>query len=325
MNAVVRSSPLLLLSIVSLLFAQESRAQSVATNPVGYNMFTLPAGYSLRVNTFVQTTAFQGTASAVTNASNSVITLSTTSGAITSGTFNETGSGPSYYVEILDAGSAQGLIADIISNTATTIKVDTNLIPFGTLGTCSFCVRPHTTLSTLFPTATSGFQANTDYMLLYPANSSTPTIFDFTNTGWVDASAGGTPAGNQVVYPGQGFIIYVGTAKTVPVVGCVKPGPTQVPLYSGGVNLVGTINPAVGGTQTLSAFNFPGSLTANTDYVEPFADNGLLQSAGVYYSSGGNMIGGSGNANSLTVNASNSVVVGVTQSKNWIMPSFYTP
>lgn len=329
MNAVVRSLPLLILSIAGLVSVQNTRAQSVATNPVGYNMFSLPAGDSILVNTFVQATAFQGTASAVTNASNSVITLSSTSGSagtITSGTFNETGAEPSYYVEILSSGSAQGLIVDVLSNTATTITVDANLVAFGVTATTSFCVRPHTTLSSLFPVATSGLGAYADYVVLYFPNNANPTIFNYTGTGdgWVNANEGGTDAGSQIIYPGQGFILYVQNAKTVPVVGYVKPGPTQVPLYAGSINLVGTLNPVLSGTQTLSNYAFPACLAPYADYVVPYSSNGLLQAAGLYQSSGTNMISASGNADTVPVSAPNSVYVYVYQNKNWVMPSFYT-
>jgi hypothetical protein len=326
MNVFVRSLPLLLLSFAGLMSVQESSAQSVATSPVGYNMFTLPSGYSLRVNTFVLPTAFQGNAASITNAANSVITVSSSSGTLTSGSYNETGSEPSYYVEILSTGTAQGLIADVISNTATTVTVDTNLVSFAVSGTTSFCIRPHTTLSSMFPVATSGLTAGQDTVSLFLANSVSPTLFDYTGsgTGWINATAGGTPAGSQIVYPGQGFLIYVQNAKSVPVTGCVKSGQTQVPLYAGAINLVGTFNPVLSGTQTLSNFSFPASLQPGGDFVEPFVDNGLLQSAGEYVSNGTNMVSSGGNADGVQINASNSVLVYVNSSKNWIMPSFYT-
>jgi len=326
MNAVVRRLPLLLLSVAGLLSAQVIHAQSVATNPVGYNMFTLPAGNSVRVNTFVQATAFQGTASNVTNVANSVITLSSSATALTSGSFNEVNGEPTYYVEILDTGSAQGLIADIVSNGTNTITVDTNLIPFGTLTTCSFLVRPHTTLSSLFPATTTGLTPYSDGIkLFFPNNTSVTYLFTGTGDGWVN---GGTfaDAGAQVIYPGQGFIISVGSAKTIPVTGYVKPGPTQVPLYAGAINLVGTLNPVISGTQTLSNFDFPAILTPYSEAVKIFNDTGLLQSPGSYLSSGTNMINGGtfANSDSVPVNASNSVIVSVSQNKNWVMPSFYT-
>jgi hypothetical protein len=324
MNAAVRRLPLLILSVAGILTAQVLHAQNVATNPVGYNMFSLAAGYNVRVNTFVQATVFQGTASSVTNASNSVITLSSSATALTSGSYNEVNGEPAYYVEILDTGSAQGLIADVVSNGTNTVTVDTNLIPFGTLNTCSFLIRPHTTLSSLFPPATSGLQAFSDYVILYLPNGTSLTC-DFTGTGWE------TPAqqdvGNQIIYPGQGFTIYVASAKTVPVVGYVKPGPTQVPLYAGAVNLVGTLNPVISGTQTLSNFAFPTCLAPFSDYVVCYTNtNGTFNASGTIESTGTSMAyGSSANADPTAVNPSNAVYVNIAnQSKNWVMPSFYT-
>jgi uncharacterized protein (TIGR02597 family) len=326
MNVTVRRLPLLLLSVAGILSAQILHAQSVATNPVGYNMLTLPAGNNVRVNTFVQATVFQGTASAVTSASNSLITLSGSATALTSGSYNEVNGEPTYYVEILDTGSAQGLIADIVSNGTNTVTVDTNLIPFGTSTTCSFLIRPHTTLSSLFPASTAQLTAYTDSIkLFFPDNSSVSYLFTGTGTGWVNAGTFAA-AGAQIIYPGQGFIISTGSAETVPVTGYVKPGPTQVPLYAGAINLVGTVNPVISGTQTLSNFNFPSIFTAYSDSVKLFSDTGALQSPGSYLSSGTNMInaGTFVNSDSVTVNPSNAVIVSVGQSKNWVMPSFYT-
>jgi hypothetical protein len=325
MNAVVRRIPLLILTVAGLLSAQALHAQSVATNPVGYNMFTLSSGYNVRVNTFVQATVFQGTASSVTNASNSVITLSSSATALTSGSYNEVNGEPAYYVEILDSGSAQGLIADIVSNGTNTVTVATNLIPFGTLSTCSFLIRPHTTLSSLFPVATSGLSAYADFVVLYFPNG-TNQLFNYTGTGdgWVSSS--NADAGNQIIYPGQGFLLYVTNAKTVPVVGYVKPGPTQVPMYAGAVNLMGTLNPVLSGTQTLSNYNFPASLAPYADFVVAYTNtNGTLQASSAISSNGSNMfVSGNTDADSTPVSASSAVYVNVYQNENWLMPSFYT-
>jgi len=321
MNAVVRRLPLLILSVAGIWSAQVTHAQSVATNPVGYNMYTLPVGNSLRVNTFVQATVFQGTASAVTNSGSSVITLSSSATALTSGSFNEVNGEPTCYVEILDSGTAQGLIADIVSNGTNTITVDTNLISFGVSPTCSFLVRPHTTLASLFP-PTSGLTAYVDTIQLFPP---TGPVQGYTFTGSTSDGWGGS--GNQIIYPGQGFEITVQTAKTVAVTGYVKPGQTQIPLYAGAVNVVGTINPVISGTQTLSSFAFPAVFSAYVDSVQTYVDNGSLQISGAFLSNGSNMItsGTAGNFDTLPLsNPSNAVIVSVQQSKNWIIPSFYT-
>lgn len=322
-----RRSLLFILAVAGLVSVQESRAQTtVATNPVGYNMLTLPAGNSLRVNTFVQPTACEATAASVTSASNSVVTVSGTGSALTSGSFNETASGPVYFLEVLSSGSAQGLIVDVISNTASTITVNANLPSYGVSGTTAFCVRPHTTLSSLFPATTTALSAYVDTIeLFFPNNTSQSYLFTGAGDGWI-LSGTGTDAGGQIIYPGQGFIITVQAAKSVPVMGCVKPGPTQIPLYAGANNLVGTINPMVSGTQTLSSFGFPASFTPYVDAVQVFEDTGALQAAGSYLSSGTSMINaGTGiDSDTLSINPSNSVIVNVGQPKLWTMPSFYT-
>ena len=326
MNVSVRRLPLALFAIAVLSAGFDSQGQTtVATNPVGYNTLTLPVGNSPRVNTFVQPTAFQGIASAITSASDSVITVSGTGAILSTGSFNETASGPVYYLEVLSSDSTQGLIADVIANTSTTVTVDANLAALGVSGTATFCVRPHTTLSSLFP-ATSGFTAGVDEIeLFFPNNTSQTYLFTGSGDAWVNASTA-ADAGSQIVYPGQGFIVIVQTAKTVPIFGTVKPGQTQVPLYPGIINLVGTINPMVSGTQTLSNFGFPGSLAQGQDSVQPFYDNGQLQEMGSYQSTGTYMYSTTSGSDSdtLTINPSNSVIVSVNQPKYWVMPSFFT-
>ena len=323
----VRSFPLLFAAVAALIFAQQSRAQtSVSTDLVGYNTFALPAGNSVRVNTFVQQKAFQGIAASITSAANSVVTVSGTGNALTSGSFNENASGPAYYLEVLGSGSTQGLIVDVLSNDSNTITVDANLSAFGVSGTTSFCVRPHTTLSSMFPATTTALTANVDEIkLFFPNNTSRVFMFTGTGSGWVES---GTPtdAGGQVIYPGQGFIIMVQTAENVPVIGSVKSGPTIIPLYPGAINLVGTFNPNLSGTQTLSSFNFPATFVPYVDVAKPFNDTGLLQSPGTYLSNGTNMLNAGTFVNSdlLQVNPSNAVIVNVGQYKNWVMPSFYT-
>jgi hypothetical protein len=326
MNAVVRRFPLLILTVAGLITAQHSQAQSVATNPVGYNVLTLPAGNSLRVNTFVNATAFQSTAASYTNATQSVVTVSASGAALTSGSFNETGAEPAYYMEILSTGSAQGLIVDVVSNTASTITVNANLSNFAVSGTTSFCVRPHTTLSSLFPAATAGLAPYVDTVqLTSPTNVTTSYLFTGSGDGWVNAGTF-ADAGSQIIYPGQGFVVTVASAKSVTIMGCVKPGPTIVPLYAGANNIVGTINPMLSGTQTLSNYSFPTIFTPYVDSAQVFLDNGSLQAIGSYLSNGTNMInaGTFVVSDSLTVNPSNAVIVNVAQNKYWVMPSFYT-
>ncbi len=320
MRALVRSLPLLILSFAALASLPEACAQtSVATNPVGYNMFALPAGSSLRVNTFVQPTAYQGVAASYTSASNSVVTVSSSGSALTSGSYNETASGPAYYMEVLSSGSAQGLIVDVLSNTANTITVNANLSTFAVSGTTSFCIRPHTTLATLFP-SNCGLTANVDALKLFFPNN-TNELFTFTASGWINSQGS---AGSQIIYPGQGFLLIVQTAESVTVTGCVKPGPTIVPLYAGAINMVGTINPMLSGSQTLSNYDFPAVFAPNVDAAKLFYDNGTLATEGVYESNSTNMFNGSGDADSVTVNPSDALLVTVQQNKYWYMPSFYT-
>lgn len=316
----------LLLTCVSGLLATQvaSADTTVSTDPVGYNVFSLPVGNSVRVNTFVQAKSFQGTMASVTSASNSVITVTGSGTILSSGTYNQTSAEPSYFVEVLSSGSGQGLIADVISNTATTITVAGNLASYGAGNGTSFCVRPHTTLSSLFP-ATSALTANVDSIkLFYPNNTSRSFIFVGSGSGWADSGTF-ADSGSEVVYPGQGFIITVGGARTVTVMGSVKAGPTQVPVYANAVNVVGSFNCNIGGTQILGDLNLPASFAKNVDTAKLLND-GTLAATTAYLSDGSQMIDGGTftPSNSVAVAPSSGLIISVGQTKNLVLPSFYT-
>jgi uncharacterized protein (TIGR02597 family) len=324
MNVAVRRFPLLLVSLLAILPLRPIHAQSVATNPVGYNVFSLPKGSSILVNTFVQPTAYQSTAASYTSASNSVVTVSNSGSTLTSGSFNETGAEPSYFMEIL-SGSSTGLIVDVLSNTASTITVNANLSSFGVSGTTSFCIRPHTTLASLFPPG-SGLTANIDLLKLYFPNKTSQT-YEYTTSysdGWMNVNTF-ADAGSQIIYPGQGFILVTQSTESVPIMGTVKPGPTIVPLYAGAANIVGTINPLLTGTQTLSTYGFPAYLTQNLDLVETYSSDGAFTSQ-TSESNGTNMfnINTFADTDTVSVPPSNAVIVTTQQNEYYTMPSFYT-
>jgi uncharacterized protein (TIGR02597 family) len=295
-------------------------------DPVGYNLLNLPAGNSIRVNPMVQAKVFQAMASSVSSDPNSVVTVSASAAVLTVGAYNESASGPVYYLEVLNSGSGQGLIADVISNTANTITVGASLPGLGVSGTTSFCIRPHTTLSSLFPASNSALSPNVDTLeLFFPDGSSKAYLFTGAGSGWVDPGMY-ADAGSVIIYPGQGFVMNVATSKSVPIMGSVKAGPTIVQLYAGAVNLVGTINAQSGASQTLSNFALPASLVPQMDTAGTFVDDGSLDQEGSYVSNGTNMVvqGGSAIEDSEPVPVTEGVLVSVGQSENWVMPSFFT-
>jgi len=295
-------------------------------DPVGYNLLTLPAGNSIRVNPMVQAKVFQAIAGSVSSDPNSVITVSGSAAVLAAGAYNETATGPAYYLEVLSTGSGQGLIADVVSNTANTITVAQSIPGFGVSGTTTFCIRPHTTLSSLFPASNSALSPYVDTLeLFFPDGSSKAFLFTGVGSGWVDPGMY-TDAGGVVIYPGQGFVMNVATSKSVPIMGSVKAGPTIVPLYAGEVNLVGTINSQSSGPQTLSSYALPASLVPNVDTAGTFVDDGSLDQEGSYMSNGTSMVDQVtlAIADSEPVPPTEGVLVSVGQSENWVMPSFFT-
>jgi len=246
------------------LLAQISGAQTSSSTPViGYYKFDVPAGTSGWVCGFVTKKDFQGQATSVAPGAaigGEPTTIITRTGA-TFGTYNL------HYVEILSAGATQGAIMDVVSNTATTIRVKGVVT-----GTPTYCVRRHATLGTVFASPGT-FEPFTDSVTLYYDDGIPKTFFLAGPGSWL-ADDFSTPANDAIIYPSQGFLINSQGTNVITFggneVSYVKTGPTQVPLFKGFLNFVGMINPLVA-TQPAdplySLVSSPTQAGANTNMV----------------------------------------------------------
>ncbi len=254
-------------------------AQTSSSTPViGYYKVAVPNGTSALGIAFVTKTEFQGQGSV----SGGVITQA---GATWTNNQFQTSATPltssSHYVEIL-SGTNTGAIFDIISNNGTSITLATNIgaAPYSISGATTYCVRKHSTMADIFLTA--GLDAYAD----------TVTVIDHTNlehiygtdgAAIVDGGDFSTVKNNDVVYPGQGFLISA-SAKTLTfgggAVSYVKTGPTKVYSYAGGVNLVTVMNPLAGNTAadttTCGTLGLAASLSPFADLATIFSTDGLL-------------------------------------------------
>jgi hypothetical protein len=168
-----------------------------------------------------------------------------------------------HYIEF-----ASGVRADIVDTRGTdgTLLLARNLERLVAPG-AGYEVRPHQTIATVFGpnneadlrSAPNPSQADT--VLLIRGETQQIQSFFYSNAaampGW--HSADYQPAGNEIIAPGQGFLVrrLRGQDGLLLLQGPVKIGPTEV-LISEGINLVGILCPA--GHTTLSELNlFSGS------------------------------------------------------------------
>lgn len=274
--------------LASTMLAQVASAQTSSSTPViGYYKQDFPSAgvYAVSVG-FTAKKDFQG---------------ALTSTAVIAGETEITQSGASFptspgfgnhYVEIL-SGPNTGLILDIVSNTATTIRVSgTPTLAAGT----TYCVRKHVTLGSLLNDG-AGVVAGEDLVIVLDSNGNeVNALYDGAGV-WSDATTL-ADLSDYVLYPGQGFLYLPSDTRTLTIGGgdisYVKSGDTRVSLVSGVPTLVGLINPLVANTpsdpiysttavNTLTQFGLrvspvtPGlGMTADSDLVVTFSSDGLL-------------------------------------------------
>lgn len=293
-------------------------AQTVSTPIVGFSKVTAPSGTIVVVPSFVKANRFQGS-----------VTLAGQNFAVTGFSANQlapsshTDGRPNYpkaYVEIT-SGSFEGTVLDILSNTSSSVTVSG--APSELNGqSVSIAIRDHFTLDDL----AQGQSGLVDYdsgVTLYNSDGTT-SIRYFVTGSWVSDDYS-TPAGNTIIYPGQGITLSTGAA-TLTLSGNVKQTKTVVPLYSGGVvNLVGPGNPS--GSDSLDSINIATTLAPYEDGINAFSSNGLMTIAETYYSDGSEILNSSYEPlPSPAYVASNSgFVVTVASPKTWVLPKIVSP
>jgi hypothetical protein len=197
----------------------------------------------------------------------------TVSGAtFTSNEFAPAGGLPSHYIQIT-SGSQAGLVVDITGNSATQLNVGSGDLA-AVSGTPSFVVRPHVLVSTLFKGNTD-LGDYSDTVTVYREDGSTVTLLRDSSsaTGWLDSFT--FNAADEVIYPGQAFLLSTSSAGNFTVTGVVNPSSTIVPIYSGLVNLVSLSNPST--SKDIQNIGLGANLSDFADTVGTFTSDGSLQ------------------------------------------------
>jgi hypothetical protein len=246
----------IVLPLLLAFLGQVATAQvSSVTAAIGYYKFDVPNGKSMWNCAFVTKKEFQGLATSVApSGANTVITQ--TGAGWTANQF-QTSSSPatdsSHYVEII-GGTHDGKNADIISNDANSVTVA------GGYGSTAFtyAIRKHTTLGDIFLDAGLG-EFEDEVLVFDDGGISRSYQYDGTPGArhMVDAPTQSVISDNVVVYPGQGFVLTIGTPKTLTfgggIASYVKNTPTVIPLYINVPNLVGLMDPVVASAPLTSA------------------------------------------------------------------------
>ena len=299
---------------IGLSFVTVIEESSGATSTiVGHYPISVPAGNSAWVSGLVCADVFEGAAVSVTADTDGKALVTFDSPGWVGTEF------PLHYAEP-QTGTASGLAVDILSTTASTLKLDVTPAEAGISAGMVFIVRKHVTLAGILPTGGGLIPFSDSISLITGPGTQASYFYHGTSQKWITAQ--GADANNVKIRPGQGLIIQAGSAVTL-VIGrgeaCyVKATPTRVRLSAGVSNLVGALNP-LGSTTTLGALGL-------TSGLQPFNDSlvvlnpGPLSQSGTYLSNGANLINSGGqNANGTALPTGASVVVNVDTAKSMVL------
>ncbi len=257
-----------------------AQAQTAYTTPVGYYDFQAVTGGNLFVPGLIESPVFAG---AITGSTATTLTLPAAS--LTASALNAAGGFATHFVEITQAGSNQGVVIDVDSNTDTVITLASDISALSLAGTETISIRPHVTLSSVFAGAEANLVAFTDAATFYNPDGSFNTYFFVGSSTW--SSDFVNPDGNnRPIPPGTGFVLDVSADADLTIVGEVKATDTVVQLAgSGVVNIVGPVNPLVGNSDLIKNLGFADML-AFTDAISLYAPGQFFTPTGTYFADG---------------------------------------
>jgi hypothetical protein len=263
--------------------------------------FVHPSEFSGEIATFVQNQA--------------VWTLTFSGTPFSAGAFDGTVDFAKYYVEITEAGSLEGAIFDIVSNTANTLVLDGyDGTPLPATGN-SIVIRKHVTIGDFITTNATGLTPFSDSIRIFYADTVGETLL-WSGTDWL---GGDFSSKNELpIYPGQGLFLSNLSGITLLLSGNVKVTPTQVPVYSAGVNLVVSLSPV---DKTFGDLNVASELSPFVDSIKTYIQNGTLAQLDSYLSNGSNLINSSfGNGDLDTVPTTFAFFVNTLNDVNFKFP-----
>ena len=289
-----------------------SHAVDSYSDVVGYSKLTIPVGGRLIAPVFLKSAVYTGSATVASG----VFTLSgLTSGALNQSSFSDRPNFPTHYVKITSTGSNQGLVLDVVSNTATSITVFG--APSNLSGSVTIEVVPHYTLLDFANQATN-LQPYADAVTFYDAGNA-KRAFYYTGSGFVGDDYS-TPADNVVIYPGSGVILNAGANSSVTMTGRVNNTKTLVPVYAG-ESIVAPIDPS--GITKIADSNLGSAMAPYADAASVVLLDGSLATT-AYYTDGSGMLDDSYNpldparSDTPKVAAGNGFIVNANADGYWV-------
>lgn len=324
-KAAMKSLSVVLCSIALLSLSPAAHAQApsptpATTKPCGFSKWSVTAGNNPCAPVFVHPDSFVGNMGGISEdgaQGRSAITLA--SGSLTPGAFNEGQRYPLYYVEVIQPGSSQGFVFDVISNTANTVVVDGLLTTdFSLAGTEQIALRKHVTLADVFAQTSPAIAAYADSVKFFNPDGTTTSYF-WDGTKWTSDFT--VDDSNKPVYPGSGFLTVFGQAVQVTSIGTVKTTPTKVPVYSTALNFVAGVIPV---DTTVGALNLVPTLAPYSENIKVFNQDGTLSEKASYFTDGTMMTKDfTTNGNSDPISGNNAFLLNVGSSKYWTAPAAY--
>jgi len=202
---------------------------------VGYTKSTFSPGTTGQSVGFVKPAVFTGTATKLSTSSISASGLTAVNGSLA-----PVNGLPTHYVEII-SGVNEGLNADVVSNTGSTVVLDADISTFGSSE--NVVIRSHVKASDVFAGNTS-LVDYTDTLQVFNADGTSVSLLRDTSTtsGWVDINS--FAESDVVIYPGQAFLLSTSGTGDFTFKGVVKSNATIVPLYANSLNYVSPGNPS---------------------------------------------------------------------------------
>lgn len=224
--------------------ATYAEAQSASSDPVGFVTLSLQQGNNYVGFSLMSQRAYQG---AFTVETSNRARLYLTNATLTNDQFNppviSAGSQPTHIIEVIGDGATQGLNTAIMDTVATgsEIVLQEPLHPGVGSGGQLKIWKLWTIGDAFGPTNSAGLTSantsNTSDIVLIPNGAGYDQYYysagGFSGAGWRKVGAGATDQKGVPLYYTDGFMILARSAKTINIVGSVKPGQTTVVLETG--------------------------------------------------------------------------------------------
>jgi len=253
-------------------------AQTVTSDIVGYSKLDINQGGRLIAPVFHYQPVYIGS-STITSGVLSVPSL--TAGLLNQTSFSDRPNFATHYVKITSSGIYQGLVLDIVSNTASSITVAG--APTDLTGPISVQVIRHYTLQNLAEQSKDLIPYQ-DAVTFYDAGNLKRSYYydgaSFIGDDYL------TPAGHVVIYPGTGVILNAGSNSSITMTGVVNTTKTLVPIFAG-ESIVAPTDPS--GITKVALINLGSSIAPYSDAASVVRLDGTLATT-TFYADGINML-----------------------------------